>query len=194
MIGFLQAFPALFHVTHASAVDSIRAHGLLPAVSLAPADAAEAILENRPDWTLVQKSGHTAWLRWQRMPDGPIGARLRPGIEPAAWRLFINHMVFFFGCEADAQRLRNVDPERSQVVLRYRTAALLEAGCALLTCRFNNGFLDRRPLTDPRLRSFDDYRPAGTWRRGDPLREITAWGGVPADVPFDVITITDPQP
>lgn len=135
MIGFPRAFPSLFHVTHASAVDSIRANGLRPAASLAPADATEAILGNRPDWTPVQRPGQTAWLRWQRMLDAPIGARLRPGIPPTAWRLFINHMVFFFGSEVDAQRLRKVDPERHQVVLRYRTAALLEAGCALLTCR-----------------------------------------------------------
>lgn len=199
MTAFAAAFPALFHVTHAAAVVSIRDHGLLPAASLAPSDAAQAVTGNRSDWTPVpgpgaNSFGQIAWLRWQRMPDGPIGARLRPGIQPAAWRLFINSMVFFFGREADAHRLRAADPDRDQVVLRYPTAALLEAGCALLVCRFNNGYLDRRPLTDPRLRGFGDYRPAGTWRRGDPLREITAWGGVPAGIPFDVITSAAPQP
>ncbi|TPG41912.1 hypothetical protein EAH89_28340 [Roseomonas nepalensis] len=184
-MDFARHNPRLFHVTHRTAIEGIRAHGLLPAAALATGAEATA---NRDAWTPAPApGGTTAWLRWQNMPEGPIAARLHPAIPPAAWRLFINSMVFLFASEADARRLAASprDAGEDQAVLRFETAALLEAGCALLTCRWNNGYLDRAPAARRRLRAYDDYRPAALWRRGEPLGEITAFGGIPAGIPFD---------
>ena len=189
MTAFPEAHPHLFHVTHRSAVPAIRQHGLLPAATLAAHPAAgTASTANRTAWTPIPgPSGETAWLRWQNMPDAPIAARLRPGITPAAWRLFINSMAFLFPREEDARRLLASprDAGRDQTILRFQTTQLLAAGCALLTCRWNNGYLDRSPPSRRRLRSFDDYRPLPLWRRGEPVGEVTAWGGIPPATPFE---------
>ena len=124
------------------------------------------------------------------MPDGPIGTRLHRDVPAAAWRLFINSMVFFFATHEQAERLRasSRDADRDQVVLRFSTAALAEAGCALLVCRWNNGYLDRTAPERRRLRAFGDYRPVAAWRPHDPVGEITAWGGVPPGLPFEVLS------
>lgn len=186
-MGFARHNPHLFHVTHRTALPSIRAHGLLPTATLANGP---STTENRETWTPAPApDGSTAWLRWQNMPETPIAARLDPAIPPAAWRLFINSMVFLFASEADARRLAASprDADRDQITLRFETAALLEAGCALLTCRWNNGYLDRSPATARRLRRYDDYRPAALWHRGENLGEITAFGGIPAGIPFETL-------
>jgi hypothetical protein len=183
--------PALYHVTHRSAVESIRSHGVLPASALADGSGNDAlVLDNRARWTSIPGPlGSPAWLRWQNMPDGPIATRLRPEISPVAWRLFINNMVFLFATEAQAESLRTSsrDADRDQVILRFSTDELLVAGCALLTCRWNNGYLDRTPPNRRRLRSYDDYLPISLWRKGEPLGEITAWGGIPAGTGFKVL-------
>ncbi len=104
-----------------------------------------------------------------------------------AWRRFINGMVFLFPSLKDAEGLRRspVDAAVDQVILRFRSAALIDAGCALRLCRWNNGFPDRtRPH---RQRSYDDYRLAQEWRRGDTVREVTIAGEMPANIHFEVI-------
>ncbi|MBP0446380.1 hypothetical protein J8J14_16520 [Roseomonas sp. SSH11] len=189
MTEFAHRIPQLFHVTQRSALESIRAQGLRPAAELA-AHHPEAITENRRAWTPIPRPGApTAWLRWQNMPDGPIATRLAPGITPAQWRRFINSFVFFFPTEADARRLQASpkDKGQNQAILRFETAALLQAGVTLLTCRWNNGYLDRDPPERRRLRGFADYRPAHLWRRGENLGEITAQGGTPPGLPFAII-------
>ncbi len=192
MSDFLRRNPALFHVTHRTAIEGIRRHGLLTAAELAASPEHDAaVTGNRARWTPVpDPSGDAAWLRWQNMPDGPIGTRLHRDVPPSAWRLFINNMVFFFPTAEQAEGLRAAsrDRDREQVVLRFGTASLAEAGCALLVCRWNNGYLDRAPPERRRLRAFGDYRPVAAWKRGDPIGEIAAWGGVPSGIPFEVLT------
>ena len=191
MSAFLRHNPSLFHVTHRTAVEGIRRHGLLTAARLAASPEHDAaVTGNRATWTLVpDPSGDTAWLRWQNMPERPIGTRLHRDVPPSAWRLFINSMVFFFPTAEQAEGLRGShrDSDREQVVLRFGTAALAEAGCALLVCRWNNGYLDRAPPERRRLRAFGDYRSVAAWRHPEPMGEITAWGGVPPGIPFEVL-------
>ena len=186
MTEFARRFPHLFHVTQRGAVEAIRAEGLRPAAELAAAHP-EAITENRSAWTPIPRpGGRTAWLRWQNMPEGPIATRLAPGITPAEWRGFINPLVFFCPSEEKARGLQSSpkDAGQDQTVLRFETDALLGAGVRLLTCRWNNGYLDHDPPERRRLRSYDDYRPAGLWQRGEKPKEIAARGGTPPGLPF----------
>ena len=63
---------------------------------------------------------------------------------------------------------------------------MIEAGCKLRVCKWNNGYPDRsKPI---RLRSFSDYRPVEDWRLGDKVQEVTAFDRVPAGVPFEIVT------
>lgn len=97
-------------------------------------------------------------------------------------------MAFLFPSIKAAARLRGfpADTELDQVIVAFETAALVEAGCDVRFCRWNNGFPDRqRP---PRLRSASDYRPIAEWRRGDVVAEVVATEPVPADVPFQVVS------
>jgi hypothetical protein len=52
----------------------------------------------------------------------------------------------------------------------------VEADLVLLTCRFNNGYLDRSPPDRRRLRAAGDYAP---WD-GGPVREVAVAGPIPA--------------
>ncbi len=167
--AFLRRFPVLFHVTRDDNLPGIRAQGLRPARDLGACDA------NRDGWTRTAK----AWLRWQRMPDGPMASRLAEGISPAAWRAHINGLVFFATSRAEAERLLAVpkDAGIAQRVLSVETASLWGD---LAWCPFNNGFLDRAPPERRRRRSPQDYRPLSAWRPGDPVREVVSRRAVPA--------------
>ncbi len=179
--AFVARYPTLFHVTRRSAIDGIARRGLRTAASLA-GDPGEA---QRREWTRCPgPDGAPVWLRWQRLRDQVLEKRLPATITPGQWRRFINTMVFFSPSLADARRLRAfpLDARIDQVILEVRSAALIEAGCALRLCRWNNGFPDRTvPL---RQRGYDDYRPVGGWRRGDVVREVTVEGDIPAGVRF----------
>lgn len=189
MIPFAAAFPNLFHVTRQSALAGIRQRGLLAAGSLLARDGnlgqADA---NRAKWMPVAAGdGATAWLRWQRLSDHGLLKRLPATITPQQWRAFINGRVFLFASLTEAKRLMSApaDAGVDQIILRCSTERILQAGCELRLCRWNNGFLDRsRP---PRQRTFADYTLAADWRRGDVVREITAVGSIPASVLFEVI-------
>ena len=199
---FRRAFPRLYHVTAASQVGRIRRLGLRSAVFLCealgvPDGRREALLRgNRPKWTPVPAPAGEppAWLRWQGMNDAPLRSRLDPAIAVEDWRFFINGLVFFFGAEAAARRLRDAGDRGKgakppQAVLAFDTAAVLAAGCEVLLCAFNNGFLDRSaPGPGRRRRRHDDYRPVERWRRGDRPAEIAVPGALPLSVSFDGIT------
>jgi hypothetical protein len=183
---FLARYPYLFHVTRRSAIDGIARRGLRSASSLTAGLGRNVQRdENRTEWTdHVDREGSKIWLRWQRLRDPVLHRRLPESISPMAWRRFINGMVFLFPSLKDAEGLRRspVDAAVDQVILRFRSAALIDAGCALRLCRWNNGFPDRtRP---PRQRSYDDYRLAQEWRRGDTVREVTIAGEMPAKHTF----------
>jgi hypothetical protein len=128
------------------------------------------------------------------MNDAPLRSRLDPAIAVEDWRFLINGLVFFFGAEAPARRLRDAGDRGKgakppQAVLAFDTAAVLAAGCEVLLCAFNNGFLDRSaPGPGRRRRRHDDYRPVERWRRGDRPAEIAVPGALPLSVSFDVIT------
>ena len=185
-LAFVERFPLLFHVTRRSALEGIGRHGVQPAAMLADGSgAADAIDCNRDRWVeLSDAEGGPVWLRWQSLRDHVLRSRLPPESEPRDWRRFINSMVFLFPSLKDAERLRAfaADAGIEQVVLRFETGALLEAGCALHVCRWNNGYPDRR--RPPRLRTKADYRPIADWCRGDLVREATVAGPIPPSVPF----------
>ena len=168
MEAFLSKFPTLYHVTREDNLPGIRANGLRCARDLGAGDA------NRDSWTPVAG----AWLRWQRMPDGPMASRLAEGLTPDAWRHHINGLVFFFTSEEAAQRLIQApkDVGVAQRTLWVETAAL---SSALAWCPFNNGFLDRTAPTRRRRRSPQDYRPLSEWRRGMPVVEVVSFQPVP---------------
>ena len=186
---FVSKFPSLFHVTRRSALTGIRKNGLQPPSGLASSVGDTTMNGNRDRWTsLSDLDGSSVWLRWQRLGDHVLRTRLAPAIEPGEWRRFINGMVFLFPFLEKAERLRGspADAAIDQVILRFRTASLIEAGCLLRICRWNNGYPDRsRP---PRLRTFSDYRPIEDWRPGDAVQEATVAGPVPASVPFEVVS------
>ena len=189
MMPFAAAFPWLFHVTRRTALAGIRQHGLLAAATLLArhGDPGQADA-NRATWTPVAATnGAAAWLRWQRLSDHGLLKRLPATITPQQWRAFINGMVFLSASSAEAERLMSApaDAQVEQVMLRCSTGQLLQAGCELRLCRWNNGFLDRSK--PPRQRGFADYTLAGDWRKGDAVREITVVGGIPASVPFEVV-------
>ncbi len=189
MLPFAAAVPFLFHVTRQTALAGIRQHGLLAAATLRARDRDPGEADaNRARWTPVAAAGDAAaWLRWQRLSDHGLLKRLPATITPQQWRAFINGMVFLFASLAEAERLMSApaDAEVHQVILRCSTRRLLQAGCELRLCRWNNGFLDRS--SPPRQRAFADYTLAADWRKGDVVREITVVGGIPTAVPFDVV-------
>lgn len=202
--AFLRAFPRLFHVTAASQVGRIRRLGLRSAASLCEAlgvpDAErEALLRrNRPGWTPIvpaRPDGEPpAWLRWQGMNDAPLRSRLDPGIAVEEWRGLINGLVFFFGAEAAARRLRDAadrgkGAKPPQAILAFDTRTVLAAaGRDLKLCAFNNGFLDRSAVGQGRrLRHWDDYRPLGAWPDGGRPSEIAVVRGLPAGLGFEVL-------
>ncbi|MFC7689686.1 DUF7002 family protein [Paeniroseomonas aquatica] len=178
----------MFHVTEASALPGIARHGLLSAEALARLlGAAVDLGANRRGWTPLVTFRGAALLRRQGMADAALASRLAPGIDTAAWRRFINAQVFLFPTEAAAWRLRAAEPGRDQAVLAAPTAALLEAGCDLRLCRFNNGYVDRSPPGRRRLRGFADYRPVADWRAGPAPagaapREVTVAGAIPPGI------------
>lgn len=188
MSGFASRYPWLFHVTETSALPAIARHGLLSAEALARLLGAGPDLgANRRAWTPLVTPRGTALLRRQGMADAALASRLAPGITTTAWRRFINAQVFLFPSEAAAWRLHDAEPGRDQAVLAAPTAALLEAGCELRFCRFNNGFIDRSPPDRRRLRAFTDFRPIAEWQAGPAagraaLREITVAGAVPPGI------------
>ena len=197
---FRRAFPRLYHVTAASQVGRIRRLGLRSAVSLCgalgvPDGRREALLRgNRPKWTpLPAPAGEPpAWLRWQGMNDAPLRSRLDPAIAVEDWRFFINGLVFFFGAEAAARRLRDAGDRGKgakppQAVLAFDTAAVLAAGCEVLLCAFNNGFLDRSSPSARRRRRYEDYRPLDAWRRGDRPAEVTVPWELPPGTAFEAL-------
>lgn len=184
MPDFADRYPRLFHVTRRSALDGIARHGLRPAATFleAPGDGA-----NRLAWTSCPgPDGREVWLRWQGMRDEVLARRLPPSIEPSQWRGFINTMVFLSPSMKDAEGLRRFprDEAVDQVILGFETSRLLEAGCALRTCAWNNGYPDR--ANPPRIRAYADYRPISDWRPGDKVREVTIAGPVPDHVPFEI--------
>lgn len=184
--AFAAAHPRLFHVTERSALPGIRAHGLLPATRLAALHGAPPALvaENRDGWAALAPG---AVLRRQGMRDAPLRSRLDPAIGLEEWRAFINGMVFCFGQAAAARRFRLAEPARDQVVLAFETTAVLASGATLLTCRFNNGYLDRSPPGRRRLRHFSDYRPLGEWHLGQRVQEVAIPGGLPPGLAFAVL-------
>ncbi len=188
-IAFADRYPALFHVTRASALAGIARHGLRPTGEiLAALGLEDTVGSNRDTWTShTDHDGSPVWLRWQCLRDHVLRSRLPATMEPSVWRRFINSMVFLFPSWTAAERLRcwRGDVGLDQVVLRYPTAALIEAGCELRVCRYNNGFPDRQKVR--RLRLFSDYRPIAEWRRGDPIKEITVAGAIPPGVAFDIV-------
>ena len=163
-------FPRLWHVTAVANLPGIRARGLWPATALHP----EAEPANRDGWLPLADG---TLLRRQNLRDGPLATRLAPGLTPAAWRRFINGHVFLFPDEAAAARLRDSprDAAVPQAILQIETAALLGLGWPVLTCRFNNGYLDRAPEGRRRLRDRTDYAP---WE-GGPVREVAVAGIIP---------------
>ena len=167
----------------------IRRRGLLPAAKLlAGAGNPATAHANRTAWTpAITADGATAWLRWQRLPDGGLLKRLPQTITPQQWRAFINGMAFLSASLREAERLMRApaDAGIDQVILRYGSEQLMEAGCDLRLCRWNNGFLDRSK--PPRQRGIADYTPAADWRKGDTVREVTVAGGIPVCVPFEVV-------
>jgi hypothetical protein len=189
-LRFVNRFPSLFHVTRRSALAGIRMAGLCPAGLLIAARETDLALDgNRDRWTEVSTfAGPPVWLRWQRMRDHVLVTRLPPTIEPVTWRRFINGMVFLFPSLSHAAHLKSApaDAAIDQVILRFSVASLIEAGCDLRVCRWNNGYPDRsRP---PRLRTFGDYRPIADWSPGDTVQEVTIAGVIPTSVPFEVVS------
>ena len=172
--AFVARYPWLHHATRIEAWPAIAREGLLPAAELLRRAGAEAALRlNRITW--FDLGGGVA-LRRQGMPDGPLRARLEPGIDPAAWRCFINEHVFL---APDVRRYLTADPAMATIRVSIRTEALLTAGLAPLWCRFNNGFLDRSPPARRRLRGFGDWRPLADWA-GEPVAEVILRGAIPA--------------
>ncbi len=172
--AFLAKHPWLHHATRVVAWPAIAREGLWPAAHLLRRAGAEGVLPlNRTAW--LDLGGDVA-LRRQGMPDGPLGARLAPGIDPTAWRRFINDHVFL---APDVRRYMTADPGIAMVRLSVRTEALLGAGLRPLWCRFNNGFLDRSAPARRRRRCFDDWRPLAAWA-GEPVSEVILRGPLPA--------------
>jgi hypothetical protein len=136
--AFASKFPALFHVTRRSALQGIRKNGLQPPSRLAASqDNNITIDSNRDDWTkIVNIEGAPVWLRWQRLRDHVLRTRLPPTIEPVEWRRFINGMVFFFPSLEKAQHLKRspADIAVDQVILRFCSTSLIQAGCDLRVC------------------------------------------------------------
>jgi hypothetical protein len=186
---FVNRFPSLFHVTRRSALVGIRRNGLQPPSMLVTAQSDIAMCRNRDSWTeILNVDGPPVWLRWQRLKDHVLRTRLPQTIEPMAWRRFINGMVFLFPSLEKAQNLKHspADAAVDQVILRFRSASLIEAGCDVRFCRWNNGYPDRsRP---PRLRTVSDYRPVTDWSLGDKVQEVTVAGPIPTSVPCDVVS------
>lgn len=189
---FVERWPVLFHVTERSAVPSIRRHGLLSAASVCDLfEAAEVrramLLEaNRDRYERLEHPEHgTAVLRRQLMRDHVMATRLIAGLTPAAWRSFINRLVFFAADASRAIRLRDYDAERDQLVLQWQTAALLDAGIELRFCRYNNGMVDRASPQRRRLRGPQDYVPIPLYVGGQ-IAEVAATSAIPPEVPFVV--------
>ena len=186
MRPFAARFPVLFHVADRAALPSIRRFGLLCAAGLCDRhavgpDRRTALLEqNRTAYAVL---GSGAALRWQGMPDGPLSRRLAPGLDPSGWRRLINGKVFLFARRTHAERLRAWEAGRDQVVLSFETEQLIAEGLDLRACRYNNGYLDRRSLRDPRLRGPGDYIPVADWGTGVPS-EVTVEMTIPPAVPF----------
>ncbi len=202
--GFRRAFPRLYHVTAASQVGRIRRLGLRSAASLCealgmPKEQRTALLRsNRRKWTPIPAptTGEPpAWLRWQGMNDAPLRSRLDPAVAVEDWRFFINGLVFFFGTEAAAWRLRGAsdrgkEAKPPQAVLAFDTAAVLAAaGREVRLCAFNNGFLDRSaPGSGRRLRGYGDYRPLERWRLADRPAEIAIERALPAGIKLKLLS------
>lgn len=190
---FLRRVPALFHVADRASVPLIRRHGLLSAERLvrlfavAPHRHAALLQENRDGYeVLTHPQQGTAFLRRQQMRDGPLRSRLHPGIGLQEWRRFINGLAFLAPSLMAAERLRGAEPARDQVVLRWRTKDVLDAGLPILWCRFNNGYIDRSGPANRRLRAREDYRDAAVLGPADPVVEAVVPSGLPPMLPFTV--------
>lgn len=192
MTTFATRFPTLFHVTDCAALPGIAQHGLLSAERLHAVLGARGDLgANRKDWCTLDTPSGRATLRRQGIPDVALRSRLDPDITLDAWRRFINAQVFLCPTRTEAMRLLRAEPSRAQTIIAFTRSSLLEAGCALRFCPFNNGYIDRSPIHRRRLRHFKDYRQINTWRPGTPIREIVTEGGIPKTVRFDVTILPD---
>ena len=188
MTAFHACFPTLFHVTDRAALPGIARHVLLSAERLCTVLGIDGDLgRNRGSWRSLATPAGCASLRRQGMRDGALRSRLDPSITLEEWRRFINAQVFLCPSRAAALVLRRAEPDRDQVLLACATAALMEAGCALRFCTFNNGYIDRSPAHRRRLRSHADYRPVSAWAPGTPVREVAIKGAIPLAVRFEAV-------
>ncbi len=165
-----------------AALPGIRSHGLLSARALCALHGVasdDLLRENRLCW----RQAGPAMLRRQGMRDVVLRPRLDPAIACPDWRWFINGHVFLFPTEAAALRLRASEPGRDQILLRFTAAYVMGAG--LLTCRYNNGFADRRPIATARRRTWSDYQPVEAWA-GTQVAELAVPDRIPAHIPFAV--------
>ena len=184
-MDFSTRFPTLFHVTWAAAVGAMKVEGVMSAQRLCErhghGDPATLTANRRRP---VAIGPHL--LRRQGMSDRALRPRLDPSITVEAWRFAINGMVFLFPDLRSARRLV-ASEARAQVILRFSTAHLMRA-VEIGVCRYNNGYVDRRPLSVARRRSFSDYQPVADWA-GTPVAEVVATGAIPPSVPFTVLPL-----
>ena len=144
--------------------------------------------ENRDGYEPLSHPVHgTAHLRRQQMRDAPLRSRLHLDIGLQEWRRFINGFVFLFPTLAAAERLRGAEAARDQVVLRWHTADVLDAGLPVLWCRYNNGYIDRAGPANRRLRARGDYQDADLLGPKDSVSEVVVPSGLPPTLPMDVL-------
>ena len=118
------------------------------------------------------------------MSDKALRPRLDPSITVEAWRSYINGLVYLFPTKAAARRLA-ASEAAEQAILCFQTEDLLSMA-EVRVCRYNNGYTDRRPLTDARRRSFGDYVPIVAFA-GTPIAEVVVQGSIPPGVTFTVL-------
>jgi hypothetical protein len=183
----------LYHLAEADNLPSILQHGLmsterlLSLVGVPAAEHATLLRRHRPDAFRLSES---VLIRDQRpMPPAALARSLRDGFEPADWYALLNGHVFLWPDRKRMDRQRGACGGRSQALLTFDGAALLDRfGAEAFMSLINSGNARRKPAP----RGQDTLVPYANWlragwptgQRNRPPAEVLFRCPIPVQVPY----------
>jgi hypothetical protein len=160
--AFARLFPSIFHVTFASNLPSIQAHGLLSAAALADL---YSFSEEERDACLLRRRLCTQDLHGIAIRDQLPAPESRMktclvNITIPEWLQLLNSKIFFFVSKQKAQRFLDTYDAFPNILFEVDTAALLQSHAAQASLtRIHPGSF----LYNPRPRGRDSFIPLATF-------------------------------
>ena len=179
--AFCQRYPCLYHMAEATALPSIRAHGLLSTAALLDLyeihGAARERIERvrRPAFVEVEHPRHGRALIRDQWPlsDATLAPVLRDGLTPADWYALLNARVFCWVDEKRLTRLLGTYRKRRNVVLVLDSARVLADHAERVTLStINSGYSLRyaQPRGRDTFRRLADFPTHRVGANGKPVR------------------------